>query len=125
MVLLFALQTFFDVETITYSQFKALAKKGLLSNVVIGEETIHGEIKPEGVKEVLSADRLKFSRPLTASICVPRGWREIQASCLKSSFAAQSFSMFIFSSLPFPDLDSNFLRIRVIEPQIRIISFMS
>jgi cell division protease FtsH len=62
LVLLFALQTFFaspHVETITYSQFKALAKKGLLSNVVIGEKTIRGEIKPEGLKEVLSAERLK------------------------------------------------------------------
>jgi cell division protease FtsH len=65
LVLLFAVQTFFaspHVETITYSRFKALAKKGLLSNVVIGEETIHGEIKPEGVKKVLAADRLKPSR---------------------------------------------------------------
>ncbi len=62
LVLLFALQTFFAsprVETITYSQFKALARKGLLSNVVVGEKVIHGEIKPEGIKEVLSADRLK------------------------------------------------------------------
>ena len=62
LILLFALQTFFaspHTETITYSQFKALAKKGLLSNVVIGEKTIRGEIKPEGLKEVLSAERLK------------------------------------------------------------------
>jgi cell division protease FtsH len=62
LILLFALQTFFaspHVETITYSQFKALAKKGLLSNVVIGEKIIRGEIKPEGVKEVLPAERLK------------------------------------------------------------------
>ena len=62
LVLLFALQTFFAsprVETITYSQFKALARKGMLSNVVVGEKVIHGEIKPEGVKEVLSADPLK------------------------------------------------------------------
>ena len=62
LILFFALQTFFassHVETITYSQFKALAKKGLLSNVVIGEKIIRGEIKPEGLKEVLPADRLK------------------------------------------------------------------
>jgi cell division protease FtsH len=62
LVLLFALQTFFAsprVETITYSQFKALARKGLLSNVVVGEKVIHGEIKPEGIKDVLYADRLK------------------------------------------------------------------
>jgi len=44
-------------------QFKTLAKKRLLSNVVIGEKTIHREIKPEGAKEVLPADRLKSSQP--------------------------------------------------------------
>ncbi len=111
LVLLFALQTFFaspHVATITYSRFKALAKKGLLSNVVIGEKIIRGEIKPERLKEVLPAERLQILNEQNKNI-----------------FAAQSFSMFIFSSLPFPDLDSNFLRIRVIEPQIRIISFVS
>ena len=62
LILLFALQTFFAstrVETISYSQFKTLAMKGLLSNIVIGEKIIHGEIKPEGLKEVLSVERLK------------------------------------------------------------------
>jgi ATP-dependent Zn protease len=51
LILLFALQSFFAsprVETISYSQFKSLVKKGLVSNVVIGEKTIRGEIKPEG-----------------------------------------------------------------------------
>jgi cell division protease FtsH len=62
LILLFALQNYFAsprVETITYSEFKALAKKGLLANVVVGEKVIHGEVKPEGIKEILSADRLK------------------------------------------------------------------
>jgi ATP-dependent Zn protease len=62
LILLFALQTYFAaprVETITYSQFKTLVKKGLVSNVVIGEKVIRGDIKPEGLKEVLSAERLK------------------------------------------------------------------
>jgi cell division protease FtsH len=61
-VLLFALQSFFAsprAETITYSQFKSLARKGLIANVVIGEKLIHGEIKPEGVKEILPPERLK------------------------------------------------------------------
>jgi cell division protease FtsH len=61
-LLLFALQSFFAsarIETITYSQFKALARKGLITNVVIGEKVIRGEIKPEGLKEVLTAERLK------------------------------------------------------------------
>jgi cell division protease FtsH len=62
LILLFALQTYFAVprvETITYSQFKSLVKKGLISNVVIGEKVIRRDIKPEGIKEVLSAERLK------------------------------------------------------------------
>src|SRR5215475_5109318 len=62
LILLFALQTYLAaprVETITYSQFKTLVKKGLVSNVVVGEKVIRGDIKPEGQKEVLSAERLK------------------------------------------------------------------
>ena len=62
LILLFALQTYLAaprVETISYSQFKTLVKKGLVSNVVIGEKVIRGDIKPEGLKEVLSAERLK------------------------------------------------------------------
>ena len=80
LILFFALQTFFaspHVETITYSRFKALAKKGLLSNVVIGEKTIRGEIKLEGLKEVLPAERLQILNEQNKTI-----------------FAAQSFSMF-------------------------------
>jgi cell division protease FtsH len=59
---LFALQTFLTAardETISYSQFKVLVKKGLVSNVVIGDKTIRGEIKPEGIKEAVSPERLK------------------------------------------------------------------
>ena len=62
LILLFALQTYFAaprIGTITYSQFKTLVKKGLVSNVVIGEKVIRGDIKPEGLKEVLSPERLK------------------------------------------------------------------
>ena len=43
LILLFALQTYFAsprVETISYSQFKTLAQKGLVVNVVIGEKVI-------------------------------------------------------------------------------------
>jgi cell division protease FtsH len=62
LIAIFALQTYFArpaVETISYSQFKMLAKKGLVANLVIGDRTIHGEMKPEAVKDVLSAERLK------------------------------------------------------------------
>jgi cell division protease FtsH len=62
LLLLFLLQTYLaspQVETINYSQFKALAKKGLVANLVVGEKAIHGEIKPEGIKEALPPERVK------------------------------------------------------------------
>jgi cell division protease FtsH len=62
LLLLFALQYYFaapKVETIGYSQFKTLVKKRLVTNLVMNDEVIRGEIKPEGVKEVLSAEQLK------------------------------------------------------------------
>jgi cell division protease FtsH len=62
MLILFLLQYYFaapKVETIGYSQFKTLVKKRLMTNLVINEQIIRGEIKPEGVKEVLSAEQLK------------------------------------------------------------------
>ena len=62
LVLLFLLQTYLaspQVETISYSQFKALVNKALLANLTIGEKAIHGEIKPEDVKQALSPERLK------------------------------------------------------------------
>jgi cell division protease FtsH len=62
LLILFGLQSYFAaprVETIDYSRFKALVKKGLVANLVIGEKAIHGDIKPEGVKEAISAERLK------------------------------------------------------------------
>ena len=43
LLLLFLLQTYLaspQVETINYSQFKALAKKGLVANLVVGENLL-------------------------------------------------------------------------------------
>jgi cell division protease FtsH len=62
LLMLFLLQYYFaapKVETIGYSQFKTLVKKNLVTNLVVNEQTVRGEIKPEGVKEVLSAEQLK------------------------------------------------------------------
>jgi cell division protease FtsH len=62
LLILFALQTYFaapQIETVGYSQFKTLVKKGLVANLIVGEKLIQGEIKPEGVKEALSPERLK------------------------------------------------------------------
>ncbi len=47
------------VETITYGQFKSLVKKGLLADVAVGEKIIRGNIKGEGVKQVLPPEKLK------------------------------------------------------------------
>ncbi|MGE5217803.1 MAG: ATP-dependent zinc metalloprotease FtsH [Chloroflexota bacterium] len=62
LILLFVLQTYLaapQVETISYSQFKALVKKGQVADLTVGDKAIHGEIKPEGVKEVLAPEKLK------------------------------------------------------------------
>ena len=61
-LMVFVMQNFIvtaQVETISYSQFKALAKKGLLTDVTIGDKTVRGQVKPEGLKEIFSAE--KFS----------------------------------------------------------------
>jgi cell division protease FtsH len=47
------------VELIRYSQFKSLIKKGLITDLAIGETTIQGEMKGEGVKEIFTAEKLK------------------------------------------------------------------
>ena len=62
LALLFLLQNYLaspPAETIDYSQFKALAKKGMVASLIIGEKNIHGEMKPEGAKEVLPPEKLK------------------------------------------------------------------
>ena len=61
LVTIFAMQYFLvypSVETLGYSRFKSLVKKGLVSNLVIGEKTIRGDIRPEGLKEALPVERL-------------------------------------------------------------------
>ena len=47
------------VETIAYSQFKALVKENAVSGLVIAEKTIKGNIKGEALKEVLLEEKLK------------------------------------------------------------------
>ncbi len=63
-VILIALQSFFAPsrqETIAYSKFKALVRKGLVTNLVIAEKAIHGDIKAEGIKKAIPRERLKPS----------------------------------------------------------------
>jgi cell division protease FtsH len=61
-IIILAIQNYWSnsqVETITYSEFKSLAKRGLVTDVVVGEKTIRGMIKGEALKEVLEQEKLK------------------------------------------------------------------
>jgi cell division protease FtsH len=51
------------VEVISYSQFKSLLNKGLVSDLAIGEKTIDGNMKGEAVKELYTPERLKKISP--------------------------------------------------------------
>ncbi|HXF75670.1 MAG TPA: ATP-dependent zinc metalloprotease FtsH [Methylomirabilota bacterium] len=46
-------------EVLSYSQFKALVKQNLVADLVLGEETVRGSIKAEGVRQALSEERLR------------------------------------------------------------------
>jgi cell division protease FtsH len=62
LVMLMAMQYFFlgsQVERIPYSQFKSLIKNGLVTDLVIEQSAIRGNIKPEGMKQVFSEEKLK------------------------------------------------------------------
>ncbi len=60
LVVIFALQFFLvspSVETVDYSRFKALVKRGLVTNLIVSEKSIRGDVMPEGLKAALSAER--------------------------------------------------------------------
>ena len=48
-----------QLETISYSQFKTLLKKGQVAEVVVRDKTIGGSIKSEGLKEIFRAEKIK------------------------------------------------------------------
>src|SRR5918996_6313394 len=61
-LIIFAPQSYFaapPVETLAYSHFKALVKKGQVADLVLGEKAIRGQIRPDAVKEAVSPERLK------------------------------------------------------------------
>jgi hypothetical protein len=49
-------------QEITYSQFKTLVKQGLVTDIVLEKDSVRGNIKPEGIKEILSGERLQQIR---------------------------------------------------------------
>ena len=64
--LVLSMQNFFagtHVELISYSQFKALLKKDLISDLVIRETTIDGNLKGAAVKEIFTPEKLKEVSP--------------------------------------------------------------
>jgi cell division protease FtsH len=46
------------VETIGYSQFKALVKKGQVSELIVRDKTINGSIKAEAIKEIFPPEKI-------------------------------------------------------------------
>jgi cell division protease FtsH len=62
LLILLVMQTYlptYRAETITYSQFKSLVKQGLVTDLVIEQTTIRGNIKVEGMKQIFSQQKLK------------------------------------------------------------------
>ena len=49
----------YRAETIAYSQFKSLVKQGLVTDLVIEQATIRGNVKAEGMKQIFSEQKLK------------------------------------------------------------------
>jgi cell division protease FtsH len=60
-LIMLAIQTFLlapRVEMVTYSQFKSLVKTGHVSELVVGQTTISGSIKAEGMKTIFTDEQL-------------------------------------------------------------------
>jgi cell division protease FtsH len=63
LILLFLLQNYLaspPAESINYSEFKTMVGKSQVANLTVGDKTIHGEIKPETAKQVLSPEKQKI-----------------------------------------------------------------
>ena len=52
----------YRAEMITYSQFKSLVKQGLVTDLIVEQATIRGSIKPQGMKQIFSEQKLKEIR---------------------------------------------------------------
>ena len=62
LLILLVMQTYLPMyrsEMITYSQFKSLVKQGLVTDLVIEQTTIRGNVKAEGMKQIFSEQKLK------------------------------------------------------------------
>jgi cell division protease FtsH len=62
MTFVIIMQSYFlggQTETISYSQVKSLVKKGLVTDVVIEQDSLRGNIKPEGLKQIFTEEKIK------------------------------------------------------------------
>src|ERR1051325_11550524 len=62
MIALFLLQSVLfspHAETVSYSEFKALVKKGKVSNLVLGKQTITGTLAADGIEGVLPKEKIE------------------------------------------------------------------
>jgi cell division protease FtsH len=62
LLILLVMQTYLPTqrgETISYSQFKSLVKQGLVTDLVIEQATIRGNIKAEAMKKIFSEQKLR------------------------------------------------------------------
>jgi cell division protease FtsH len=48
-----------QVETISYSQFKALVKQHQVTDVVVRDKTISGSVTADGVKDIFPPEKIK------------------------------------------------------------------
>lgn len=52
------------VETVTYSEFKALLKAGKVDTLILGEREISGQVKKEGLETILSREKAEAIKKL-------------------------------------------------------------
>ncbi|HXG52818.1 MAG TPA: ATP-dependent zinc metalloprotease FtsH [candidate division Zixibacteria bacterium] len=60
-LVILAIQTTFlrpQPETLSYSQFKSLARQGLVTDLVVETQTIRGNLKAEGLKQVFTEEKI-------------------------------------------------------------------
>jgi len=73
-LLVLLMQNFLDrspVESISYSQFKSLLKRDLISSLVVRDTTIDGNLKRAAGKEIFSPEKLKEMSPNVAGDKTP------------------------------------------------------
>ena len=90
-VLLLLIQSVFSAphtQNLSYSEFKALVKKGMVDNLVLSSETITGTLSTQGLEDILPEEKIKElkhygegeHRFVTARVDDPGLVRELEAA---------------------------------------------